>query len=217
MTDTTTAAPRGSIFTNTKFWIAAVAILFIVAWGISRANGFVTLDEDVKTATGKVQIQLQRQYELIPNMAETVKSYAQFEQDTFRDVAAARSRAGGVINVDPAKIAADPALQKQMMDSMNSLGGTIGRLLMLQEKYPELKADKGYQDLRIVLEGSQNRVATERVRLQTAVRIYNVETRRFPGAVMASVLGYKQKEYFGADTDAQKAPKLDMRLNSSTK
>lgn len=201
--------------TSWKTWVGGGVVLLLAVWFVGKANGLVTLEESVKQQTGQVQNVLQRQFELLPNMAETVKSYAQFEQDTFKGVAEARSKAGGVINVDPAKIAADPALQKQMMDSVNSLGGTIGRLLMLQEKYPELKADKGYQELRAELAGSINRVTTERTRLQRSVNTYNIEVRRFPGNVIASVLGYKEMAYFGADTEAQRAPKLDMKLTPS--
>lgn len=189
-------------------WIGIGAVVIVALWVVGSANGLVNKDEMVNQTYSQVQNVMQRQAELIPNLVETVKAYAQFEKETFTQVAEARSKAGGVINVDPAKIANNPELQKQFLEAQQSLGNTIGRLLMLQEKYPELKAEKGFQDLRTELTGSINRVTVERRRNQLAVQDYNQSIRSFPTVVVAKILGYQGKPYFTADADAQRAPKV---------
>jgi LemA protein len=136
-------------------WLVPVGIVALVAmWAMSTQATLATKNQNVNRSYAQVQNVMQRQAELIPNLVETVKAYAKFEQDTFTQVAEARSKSGGVTNIDASKIANDPALQKQFADAQQSLSGSIGRLLMIQEKYPELKADKGFQDLRTELTGS---------------------------------------------------------------
>lgn len=191
--------------------LAVVAVILGV-WSMSKQPELVVKHQAVLKQIGQVQNVIERQYQLLGNLAETVKGQAAAERDTFVQVADARSRAGGVINVDPSKIASDPALQKQMMDSANSLSGTIGRLLMVQEKYPELKQDKAWQDLRVELSGSINRITQERRRLQDTTNEYNVAVMQFPAVIPAKILGYNSMPYFQAAASHQDAPKLDMSL-----
>ena len=190
-----------------KYVAGGVAVVAVL-WGVGTANGLVRKDESVKQSYAQVQNVLQRQAELIPNMVETVKAYAQFEGQTFKDVTEARAKAGGVINIDPAKIANDPALQKQFMEAQQSMASSLSRLMMVNEKYPELKANQGFQDLRTELAGSINRVTVERRKNQMIVQEYNQSVRLFPGVIVASVLGYTQKPYFEAAADAQTQPKV---------
>jgi LemA protein len=188
-------------------WLVPVGIVALVAmWAMSTQATLATKNQNVNRSYAQVQNVMQRQAELIPNLVETVKAYAKFEQDTFTQVAEARSKSGGVTNIDASKIANDPALQKQFADAQQSLSGSIGRLLMIQEKYPELKADKGFQDLRTELTGSINRVTVERQKNQIAIQDFNNSLVVFPSNVMASMLGYTEKPYFQADASSQRAP-----------
>ena len=187
-------------------WIAVGALALFVFWGFATNNTLVDLDENVNKATGQVQNVLQRQYELIPNLVETAKGEAKFEQDTFTQVANARAKAGGVINVNAAQLANDPEAAKKFQESVNEMQAGLGRLLAVSEKYPELKANKAFQDVRTELVGSINRVTVERRTQMGYVNEYNKTVRRVPGIVIAQIAGYKQKPYFGADEAAQKAP-----------
>lgn len=191
-------------------WLIPLGIVVVLGvWIVGSANGLVAKDETVNQTYAQVQNVMQRQAELIPNLVETVKAYAKFEQETFTKVSEARAKAGGVINIDPKQIANNPELQKQFLDAQNTLAGSLGRLLALNEKYPELKADKGFQDLRTELTGSINRVTVERRKNQLAVQEYNQAIRTFPSVIVARTLGYATKPYFTADADAQRAPKVN--------
>lgn len=188
-------------------WVVGgvIGVGFLVVLGYQN-NDLVTLDEKVNLTYSQVQNVLQRQADLIPNLVETVKGYAKFEQDTLNGITANLSKLGGQINVDPSKIANDPKAQENLYAAQQTLGNTIGRLLSFEVKYPDLKADKGFADLRAELAGSVNRVTVERQRNQVAVNAYNNAIRHFPKSVFATFLGYHQKPYFTADT--QKAPQV---------
>lgn len=188
--------------------ITAGIIAGLVLWVMIIANGLVSRDESVNQTYAQVQNVMHRQAELIPNLVETVKGYAKFEQDTIIKVTEARAKAGGVVNVDPSKLAANPELQKQFADAQNSLAGTIGRLLAISERYPDLKADKGFQDLRTELVGSINRITVERRKNQLAVEDYNRAIRKFPGVLVARTLGYEAKPYFTTSPENASAPKV---------
>lgn len=195
-----------------KFAAVGVAAIVVAGWIISHANSLVPLDEAVKKQVGQVQVVMKRANELLPNLAETVRAYAGFEKETFEAVAKARAAAGGVTNIDPGKLAGDPAAMQKMQEASNQLGNVMSRLLMVQEKYPELKADKQFLNLQAELAGSVNRIAYERKKLQDTTNAFNVHMRVFPTNVAAMVLGYKQLEYFDAGDGAREVPKLDMSI-----
>ncbi|MBN1832401.1 MAG: LemA family protein [Deltaproteobacteria bacterium] len=159
-------------------------------------NGLVSLDEEVKTAWAQVENQLQRRYDLIPNLVETVKGYASHEQELFVRVTEARSRVGGAGSV-PDKIEAN-----------NSLSAALSRLLVLVERYPELKANTNFIRLQDELAGTENRIAVERRRYNETVRTYNTTVRRFPKNIIAGIFGFERAALFEVPEERQEAPKV---------
>lgn len=181
--------------------VLIVITFFIVTTPVY--NRYMNYEEDMNKSFGEIQNQLRRQYELIPNMVEAVKGEAKFEQDTFTQVAEARSKAGGQINMDPSKIANDPEAQRKLQEAQNSLSGALSRLLSVQEKYPELKANKGFQDLRAEIAGTANRITRARSNAQSAISNYNREVRNQPGKIVAWMYGFFPKPYYDAGPEAQ--------------
>ena len=174
--------------------IAVVVILGILL--VSPYNKLVVLDEEVNTAWAQVENQLQRRYDLIPNLVETVKGYASHEKEVFTEVTKARASVGGAQTINE-KIAAN-----------NQLTGALSRLLLVVEKYPELKADQRFKDLQIELAGTENRIAVERGRYNKVVKQYNQLVRRFPMKLIAGLFGFEKRPYFEAPKEAQQAPKV---------
>jgi LemA protein len=188
--------------------IVIIALLAIVVfYGISVNNGFVTAEESVESAWAQVENQYQRRADLIPNLVNTVQGAANFEQETLTSVIEARSRATSInlqaedLN-DPAKIAQFQAAQEQ-------LSGALSRLLVSVERYPELKANANFRDLQAQLEGTENRIATERMRFNDSARGYNTQIRKFPGSLIASIAGFDRKAYFEANEGAEQPPMVD--------
>ena len=159
-------------------------------------NRLVTQEQAVKGAWAQVQNVLQRRADLIPNLVETVKGYATHEKEVFETVAEARSRLAGATT--PAEAAAANA----------GLTSALGRLLAIAENYPNLKANENFIRLQDELAGTENRIAVERMRYNDAVRLFNTAITRFPARVFASMLGFKEHEYFEAAPEAQQAPKV---------
>ncbi len=188
--------------------IVIIALLAIVVfYGISVNNGFVTAEESVESAWSQVENQYQRRADLIPNLVNTVQGAANFEQKTLTSVIEARSRATSInlqaedLN-DPAKIAQFQAAQEQ-------LSGALSRLLVSVERYPELKANANFRDLQAQLEGTENRIATERMRFNDSARSYNTQIRKFPSSLIASIAGFDRKAYFEANEGAEQPPMVD--------
>lgn len=185
--------------------IALVALLLIgglVAW--SSYNGLVGLDEGVNAAWGDVQTQYQRRLDLIPNLVNTVKGSAQFEQDTLKAVVEARSRVGQT-NFSQAP---NPAQLKEFQANQDALSGAISRLLVVVEQYPDLKASASFRDLQAQLEGTENRIAVARKRFNDAAKDYNTKRRGFPTVLLAGLFGFEEKAYFEAAAGADQAPKV---------
>ncbi|MBI5065020.1 LemA family protein [Candidatus Woesearchaeota archaeon] len=170
-----------------------VLVLLLAFWLGGNYNSLVSTDENVNKAWGNVQAQYQRRFDLIPNLAETVKGYATHEQELFTKVAELRSQWSAKPSVDTA----------QQLDS------TISRLLLVAENYPQLKASESFLNLQAQLEGTENRVSVARQDYNTAVQGYNVQVRRFPTNIVASVFGFNVKESFKAEAGTEKAPKVD--------
>ena len=167
-----------------------------LAFGLSGCayNTFQSTDEQIKASGSEVLNQDQRRADLVPNLVNTVKGYAQYEQDTLLAVTNARSRATA-INATPALVN-DPAAFAKFEAAQRELSGALSRLLVVVEKYPDLKANTGYRDLQAQLEGTENRIAVARNRYIKSVQDYNVTVRSFPSNLTAMVLGYSVKANF---------------------
>ena len=186
-----------------------VLIIFSLYGCVSSSyNSMVTADENVKAAWSQVENVYQRRFDLIPNLVNTVKGYANHEEKVFTEIAEMRSRAGGVINVSD-EVLNDPESFEKFQKAQNELGGALQRLLAVAENYPELKANENFRDLQSQLEGTENRIAVERKRFNEAVQTYNMLVRRFPQAFLANMFGFREKAYFKADEQAATAPTVN--------
>ncbi len=178
--------------------LVAFLLLALSLYGFFKGtyNQFVTLDEGVKSSWAQVENQLQRRLDLIPNLVETVKGYAKQEKDVLVEVTNARSRVGGA-NTVPDKIAAN-----------NELSGALSRLLVVVEKYPELKSNENFLRLQDELAGTENRIAVERKRYNDAVKNYNVAIRSFPANLLAGMFGFDKAAFFEAPAAAKAPPQV---------
>ncbi|EHL08891.1 LemA family protein [Desulfitobacterium hafniense DP7] len=181
-----------------KKWLIPVGIIIILAMILgSGYNNLVTLSETVDSSWSQVENQLQRRADLIPNLVNTVKGYAEHESEVFTDVADARSRLIGAGSVGEAA-EADAALSS-----------ALSRLLAISESYPQLKADANFRALQDELAGTENRIATARMDYNNEVQSYNTKIKRFPATLYAGILGFDEREYFKADAGAHEAPTVD--------
>ncbi|MCB0611348.1 MAG: LemA family protein [Lewinellaceae bacterium] len=179
-------------------------ILFIS--GCNFNNSVVGLDEQVSKAWSDVQSEYQRRADLIPNLVSTVKGAAGFEQETLTAVTEARAKATS-INIDPSNIT--PEQMKAFQEAQAGLSSSLGRLLVVSENYPELKANANFRDLQVQLEGTENRIKVARNDFNEVVTTYNTKIRKFPGSLFASILGFDRKTQFEAQEGAQNAPKVE--------
>ena len=189
--------------------VAAVLIglgLIVFASGCSSYNGFVNSEENVENAWSKVQSAYQRRADLIPNLVNTVKGYANFEQQTLVQVTEARAKASSV-TVDPTNLT--PQQLQEFQNAQSNLSQSLGRLLVTVEKYPELKANQNFLELQAQLEGTENRIKVERDNFNNVATEYNKKIRRFPGSLYAGMFGFEQKAQFQADAGSQNAPKVE--------
>ncbi len=192
--------------------VVVVAIIGAIAWYVSARNGFVKLDEGLNEQWSKVEVQYQRRLDLIPNLVETVKGYAEHESSTFENVTAARAgltdaynNANTLSGAAPASEEAVASFSKNQQELSKALNIYVNAV---REAYPTLAAGAQFQDLQTQLEGTENRIATERGRYTEAVRNYNVAVRSFPGSMVASMSGFDVKPQFKADAEAATAPKV---------
>lgn len=170
-------------------------------------NKMVAMDEGVKSQWGQVENVYQRRFDLIPNLVATVKGYASHESDVFIKLAEARSKAGGVMNISD-EVLKDPEAFKRFQKAQGELGGALQRLLMVTENYPELKANENFMALQDQLEGTENRIATERGRFNEVVKTYNIFIKQFPRSFIANMSGFREKPYFSANEGAETAPSV---------
>ncbi len=186
-------------------WIIIGVLGLLVLVGFSSYNGLVSKEENVSKAWGNVESDYQRRADLIPNLVNTVKGYANFEKETLTQVIQARASATQVKidanNLTPENLAA-------FQQAQGGLSSALGRLLAVAESYPDLKANQNFLDLQAQLEGTENRINVSRQRFNDTVNEYNVSRRRFPAVIFASILGFKDKGYFKADAGAEKAPEV---------
>jgi LemA protein len=185
---------------------SAIAIvlffLFVFGWFISVNNNLVSLDENVKTKWAQVENVYQRRADLIPNLVNTVKGYAKHEADVLEEVTKARSQVGQV-HVD----GSDDL--KKFDQAQGQLTNALSRLLVVSEKYPELKADKSFLELQSQLEGTENRISIERRNFNESAQEYNTYLRKFPQSLVAGMRSFHEKAYFEADAGAKTAPKVE--------
>ena len=187
-----------------KGLIAVIAVVLIFGFfGCSTYNGLVGKDEAVNEAWSKVQSQYQRRADLIPNLVNTVKGAADFEKSTLQSVIEARAKATSMnINADQLT----PENIQKFQQAQDQLGGSLSRLLVAVERYPDLKANQNFRDLQAQLEGTENRIAVARNDFNTVVKGYNQSVRTFPANIFAGMFGFQQKGYFEASQAAQNAP-----------
>lgn len=184
--------------------VAGILILAIF-WGVSKYNGLVTKDEAVSGQWANVENQYQRRADLIPNLVATVKGYASHESETLEGVVAARAKATQ-ITVDPNNLT--PEKLQQYQAAQGELSSALGKLLMITENYPELKANQNFLELQAQLEGTENRITTERGRFNELSKDFNATVREFPTNIVASLAGFEKKAYFEAEEGSEKAPEV---------
>jgi LemA protein len=195
-----------------KKWIIIGAIILVVILIYSSISGsynkMVQKDEAVKSQWGTVESAYQRRSDLIPNLVETVKGYADFEKTTLTQVIEARAKATQV-SINPDKLNA--ASMKQFQAAQGELSGALSRLLVTVEQYPNLKANENFLNLQAQLEGTENRIAVERRKFNEMAQDYNTFIRTFPKNIWAGLFGFEKKDYFEAEQGAEKAPKVDFK------
>jgi len=184
-----------------KVLLIALGVVLVVGFMLfsfvqGTYNTFVTMDEAVKASWSQVENQLQRRYDLIPNLVETVKGYAKHEREVLTEVTNARAKVGGAGTIDD-KIKAN-----------NELSGALSRLLLVVERYPDLKANQNFIRLQDELAGTENRIAVERRRYNETVQTYNVKIRSFPANLLAGIFGFKAAAFFEAPAAAKAAPQV---------
>ena len=182
-----------------------VLILIFGAWAASAYNSMVGVQEEATTALANVQSTYQRRADLIPNLVETVKGYAAHEKETLEGVVAARSKATS-ITLDPENMT--PEKLKEFQQAQGELGSALGRLIAIQENYPDLKANENFRDLQVQLEGTENRINEARNNYNATVQKYNVVIRSFPKNIFAGLFGFSQMTKFEAEAGAEKAPQV---------
>ena len=180
-------------------------ILDLVMMGTSRYNRLVSLEEGVTGAWAQVENVYQRRADLIPNLVNTVKGYAEFEQTTLTQVIEARSKATGV-NINAENL--DESSIQQFQQAQESLSSALSRLMVVVERYPDLKANQNFLDLQSQLEGTENRITVERRNFNQTAQDYNAQIRRFPNNIFAGLFGFDRKAYFEAEQGADQAPEV---------
>lgn len=186
--------------------IVALVLLGGFVWVKNVYNGMVMSDENVQAAWAQVENVYQRRADLIPNLVATVKGYAEHESSTLENVISARSKATQV-TVDPENLSEEAITR--FNEAQGELSSALGRLLMITENYPDLKADRQFGELQAQLEGTENRIATERMKYNETAKGYNTMIRTFPDNIIASMFGFEKKGYFEAKDGADVAPVVE--------
>lgn len=188
---------RGSTLKNKGLIATIIVLVLVVIYGVSSYNSLVSAEEDVDNKFSQIDNQLKRRADLIPNLVETVKGYAKHEQEAIDSVTQARTQLAG------AKTLEDKA------DANQQLSGALSRLLVVVEKYPDLKANENFRSLMDSLEGTENRLAVARKDYNDEVAKYNKSVKRFPKSMLAGTFGFEKKPYFEVTNEEKEAPKVD--------
>jgi len=196
----------------------ALLVLLIVIIGISVAstnNRLVTLSQDVDKQWAQVENQYQRRADLVPNLVATVQGAAQFEKSTLEEVTRARASVGQA-QVNPGKAPTDPAELAKFEQAQAALGSALSRLLVVVEKYPELKANANFRDLQAQLEGTENRISVERMRFNETAQAYNTTLLKFPTNITGRLLGFKERPYFHGTPGSERPPAVNFNFGAAT-
>ncbi len=185
--------------------LIGLIVLGIVSWGVRAYNNMVGLQEGVTSQWGNVETQYQRRADLIPNFVNTVKGAAEFEQETLTRVIEARAKATQV-TIDPANMTAENLQQFQAAQS--EVSSALSRLMVVVERYPDIKATQNFRDLQVELEGTENRISVERRKFNDVAREFNTYIRRFPANIIAGMFNFAAKPYFESMEGAEKAPEV---------
>jgi LemA protein len=188
-----------------KLVLGIFAMFAIASLSSCGYNSSVELDEKVKSQWGEVQNQYQRRADLIDNLVATVKGAANFEKETLTQVIEARAKATS-IQVDPSKLT--PETLDKFQASQGQLSQALGKLMVVSERYPELKANQNFLELQAQIEGTENRIAVARRDFNTSVQEYNTNIRKFPNNMFSGMFGFQQKGSFAAEAGAEKAPEV---------
>ena len=198
------------MFKNKALWITIAIIVVLLFAGYSWVKGtyntMVTQDEGVKTAWSQVENQYQRRMDLIPNLVNTVKGYATHEKETLEGVVSARAEATKT-TIDPSNL--NEESMKKVQAAQGELSSALSRLMLVIERYPDLKANQNFSELQAQLEGTENRISVERKRFNETAQSYNTYIRSFPTNILAGMFGFQPKAYFSAESGAEKAPKVE--------
>ncbi len=197
---------KGLIITLAVVGVILFFIIGMIMWGVGHYNKIVTLNEGVTSSWSQVENQYQRRFDLIPNLVNTVKGVANFEKETFTAVTEARAKVGQIkLSADQLS---DPALFQKFQGAQDGLSSALSRLMVVSENYPQLKANENFSQLQQQLEGTENRIAVERMKFNQTVQEYNTYIKKFPATIVAGFGGFKEKQYFQAAESAKEAPKV---------
>ena len=188
-------------------WIAIGAVALLILMAIVSYNGLVGKSQAVDAQWAQVENVYQRRADLIPNLVATVAGAANFEKSTLQAVTEARASVGR-IQVDPRNLPNDPAAFAKFEQAQGQLGNALARLLVVAERYPDLKSNQNFLSLQTQLEGTENRITVERMRYNETAQTYNTSRLRFPTVIFANLLGFRDKAYFKAQAGAEQAPKI---------
>ena len=192
-----------------KGWIILIVVIgiifLLIAWITGINNKLVTKEEVVNQQWANVENVYQRRLDLIPNLVNTVKGVANFEQQTLTAVIEARAKATSV-QINPKNL--DEGSLQKFQEAQNGVSAALGRLMVVVEKYPELKATQNFLELQAQLEGTENRITVERMNFNEAAQAFNTYLRKFPNSIFAGMFGFSKKAYFQAQAGAEKAPEV---------
>ncbi len=197
------------------FGVLVVVALVLGFWLIGKYNALIPLSQAVDAQWAQVQNVYQRRADLIPNLVKTVEGAANFEKSTLTDIVNARASVGQV-KIDPSKAPNDPAELAKYQAAQDGLSGALSRLLVVVEKYPELKANQNFINLQSQLEGTENRISVERGNFNSAVRSFNTAVQLFPTNLIANFFGYKVKPYFEAKPGSDTPPAVNFQFGQPT-
>ena len=190
---------------NKKTGILIGIVVVLILMLVNVYNNMVTQEEAVNTSWSQVENQYQRRNDLIPNLVNTVKAYTEHEKGTLESVINARSQATKA-TIDPSNLTEEA--MKKFQDSQNQLSNALSRLMMVVERYPDLKANQNFSELQAQLEGTENRISVERKRFNETAKKYNTYLRKFPNNMLSGIFGFSTKAYFAAEEGSEKAPEV---------
>jgi LemA protein len=198
-------------------WLGCLGVLVLIAlvvgaMALGTYNSLVGLSQAVDAQWSQVENQYQRRADLIPNLVNVVKGAADFEKSTLEEVVKARASVG---QVNLGNLPNDPAAFARFQQAQDSLSSALSRLMVVVERYPELKANQNFRDLQVQLEGTENRVAVERMRFNEKAQEYNTARLRFPAVLVANLLGFREKAYFKAVAGSEQAPSVNFNFQAS--